>query len=358
MKLIKPNIINLSEYNVEQNHTCVKLNQNESPLDISTAMKKEVLEKLLSESWNRYPAGDAIGLKTVIADYADVPVNNIVVGNGSNEMIQTVLYAACDSGDSIVTIHPGFSIYKRIASIMNIAVQEVPLQPDFSFDLDSLTQAGRKAKMMIIAVPNNPTGTTLTALQIRRLAEEFKGLLVLDEAYFEFSHETALESIREMEHVIILRTFSKALGSAGLRLGYMMGKETIIKDIYKARLPFSVGNFQQIAGEIILRNRKWWKSQVDKIITERDRVFKELTQLEGVYTIPSKTNFILFETLNIPARKLYEKLFARGVLVRWFDIPELENMLRVTIGTVEENEIFLDRLKEILQGGKNEPNPV
>lgn len=358
MSIIKSNVCCLSDYHVEQCQARVKLNQNEFPLDMTPGLKEEVMQELRRECWNRYPSDGSFGLRAAIAEYAGIPANDIVVGNGSNEMIQTLLYATCDSGDSIVTVQPGFSMYKRIASIMNIAVKEVPLYQDFAFDLDGLIKAGKGARLMILATPNNPTGTTLSLGQIRQLAEEFRGLLVLDEAYYEFSRETALEISREMEHIIILRTFSKALGLAGLRLGYMLGKEKLIKDIRNARMPFSVGRFQQIAGEHILRNRQWWQQKVNMIIEERGRIFQELTGIEGIHPIPSRANFILFESQHMPARELFQKLYDRGVIVRWFGTPGLENTLRVTIGTAEENDIFLGELKTILMGGGNEPVTV
>lgn len=358
MSIIKPNICCLSDYHVEQCQARVKLNQNELPLDIPPELKEEVVQKLSRECWNRYPSDDSFGLIAAIAEYTGIPANDIVVGNGSNEMIQTLLYSTCDSGDSIVTVQPGFSMYKRIASVMNIAVKEVPLLQDFAFDLDGLIEAGKDARLMILATPNNPTGTTLTLTQIKQLAGEFLGLLVLDEAYYEFSRETALEISREMEHIIILRTFSKALGLAGLRLGYMLGKEELIKDIRNARMPFSVGHFQQIAGEHILKNRYWWQQKVNMIIEERGSLYQELTGIEGICPIPSKANFILFESQNISASELFQNLFNRGVIVRWFGTPGLENVLRVTIGTAEENDIFLNELNSILLGGGDEPDTV
>ena len=255
MSTIKPNIAALREYVVEQDLGRIKLNQNESPGDLPRFLKDQILGQLESIDWNRYPPGDAHALISAVADYRNFPASGILVGNGSNEMIQTLVYSTCDTGHSIVTVKPGFSVYKRVADIMNIAVVEVPLDDDFNFDIDALVNAGQDARIMFLATPNNPTGTSLSVNRVKGIAESVPCIVAVDEAYFEFSEQTAQPLISELDNIIILRTFSKALRLAGFRLGYMLGPETLIKGLRKARLPFSVGFFQQIAGEIMLKHK-------------------------------------------------------------------------------------------------------
>ena len=354
MSILKPNIPCLSEYVVEQGPNRVKLNQNESSLDIPTMLKKQIWERMESASWNRYPPGDAGALIRAISGYTGHPESAIMAGNGSNEMIQTLIYATCDTGDRVVIVRPGFAVYKRVADIMNIDVIEVPLLEGFQFDTEGLIKAGRGARILILSTPNNPTGTTLSADQIRRIAERVSCLVAIDEAYYEFSGETVQPFILECDNIVVLRTFSKALRLANLRLGYLLGPEALIKELGKCRLPFSVGSFQQIAGEVVLDNKSALLDYAEQIRRERKRVFHELLGMEGIAPVPSYANFILFETARINGRELYEVLLERDVLIRYFDTPLLANKLRVTIGTPEENDVFLRVLRDVLGRKKDD----
>jgi histidinol-phosphate aminotransferase len=266
------------------------------------------------------------------------------VGNGSNELIQTLIYAVCDSKDQILTVRPGFSIYKRVSSIMNIKVKEVPLKHDFRYDGDDILEKSKDVKMIILCSPNNSTGTVLKTKDIERIAQNFQGMVAVDEAYYEFHKKTAQKLIKKFNNLVILRTFSKALGLASIRLGYLLGGDEMVKILSKAKLPFSLGIFQQAAGEVILEKKEFIKQRVSRIIKERDWLFGELKKIKGIHPIPSHANFILFESQKFSGKDLYRILFESGVLVRTFDDPDLKNMVRVTVGTHEENELFLEKL--------------
>ncbi|MBN1224991.1 MAG: histidinol-phosphate transaminase [Candidatus Aminicenantes bacterium] len=348
MSVIKPNIAGLGAYVVEQGPSRVKLNQNESSLDIPVLLKKQIFDRMASSSWNRYPPGDAGALIRAISGYTNHPESAIMVGNGSNELIQTLVYATCDKGDRVVIVKPGFSVYERVAEIMNIEVTEVPLLEDFGFDTEGLVRACRGAGILILSTPNNPTGTTLNPDEIRRIAERVSCLVAVDEAYYEFSGETVQSFVQEYDNIVVLRTFSKALRLANLRLGYLLGPKALIKELEKCRLPFSVGSFQQIAGEVVLENKGVFLDYAKLVIRERKRVFHELQQLKGITPTPSHANFILFETSSIGGREMYTTLLKKGVLIRYFDTPHLADKLRVTIGTPEENDTFLQVLREVL----------
>jgi len=203
---------------------------------------------------------------------------------------------------------------------------------------------------MILASPNNPTGTALKIREIEQIAREFDGLMAVDEAYYEFHQETAQELIHKLDNIIVLRTLSKGFRLAGIRLGYLMGSKEVVKELIKAKLPFSLGVFQQVAGEVILENRKFIQSSVETIIRERSRLFEELKSIRGIHPIPSCANFVLFESKIMSGKELYRILFKKGVLVRYFDVPGLKNMLRVTVGTPEENDLFVKKLKQIAEG--------
>lgn len=354
MRTLKPNILALNEYVVEQDADLIKLNQNESPEDIPGFLKQQILKRMESVSWNRYPAGDAHQLIDAIAGYTGHPASGILVGNGSNELIQTLVYSTCDSGHSIVTVQPSFSVYKRVAEVMNIQVIEVPLDDKYGFDTEALIATGQDARIMFLAVPNSPTGTTLDVDQIRRIAESVPCVVAVDEAYYEFCGETVLPLISDHDNIVILRTFSKALRLAGLRLGYLLGPVPLIKELKKVKLPFSVGLFQQIAGEIMLKNKKIWLESAEQIIQEKNRVFTELEKMKSIDPVPSHANFILFEVQGLGAKDVFRELFDGGVLVRSFDSERLESMMRVTIGTPVENDAFLHTLRDVIGRSRDE----
>jgi len=348
MRVIKPNIQRLTDYAVEQGLTRVKLNQNESPFDIPDFLKEQILNRMTVTSWNRYPPGRATALIRAISDYTRFPASGIMVGNGSNEIIQTLIYSTCDTGDQILLVKPSFSIYKRIASIMNIDVMEIPLLKDFQFDIPSLIEAGQNAQILMLSTPNNPTGTTLQPDQVKEIAANVPCLVAVDEAYFEFSQKTVQPFLEGADNMVILRTFSKALRLANLRIGYLLGQPNLVNHLVKCRLPFSIGSFQQIAGEFILKNEDTLIPFIDAIKRERDRIYNELNKMGSIIPIPSEANFILFKILSIYGEDLYNSLYHKGVLIRHFDDSLLENWLRVTIGTPEENNLFLDVLGEVV----------
>lgn len=350
MKSIKQSVLQLSSYSVSQDQSLIKLNQNESPVDIPENIKKEIFKRIKKESWNRYPPQGAKSLIQKISDYTEYPSSGIMVGNGSNELIQAIIYAVCDSDDRILTVQPGFSIYKRVSSVMNIKVREVRLKHDFSFDANDIIEKSKGTKMIILCSPNNPTGTVLKIKDVEKIAQNFHGIIVLDEAYQEFYKKTGQKLINKFNNMIILRTFSKALGSAGIRLGYLLGSDEIVKDLYKAKLPFSLGIFQQVAGEVILEKKEFIKQRVSRIIKEREWILSELKKIRSIHPIPSYANFILFESQWFSGKDLNRILFENRILVRTFDDPGLKNMLRVTVGTHEENEAFLEKLKKTAEG--------
>lgn len=349
MKGIKEAVLKIGSYSVDQDISRIKLNQNESPVDIPTEIKEEVFKKLKDVRWNRYPIAAAHSLIERISGYTGFPSSGIIVGNGSNEMIQALVYAICDSGDRILVVQPGFSIYKRVASVMNIAVVEVPLKDDFNFEIESIIEKGKKAKLIILASPNNPTGTALKVVEVERIARNFDGIVAVDEAYYEFYKETAQGLLGDMDNIVILRTFSKALGLAGIRLGYLLGRGEIVRELLKARLPFSLGIFQQVAGEVVLERKRFIEENAKRIIKERAWIFDELKKIRSIQPIPSCANFILFESKNLSGKDLYKTLFEKGIVLRYFDIPWLKNMLRVTVGTHEENSVFLEKLKQVAE---------
>jgi histidinol-phosphate aminotransferase len=349
MNFLKKHIHQLPAYRVPQTPDCTKLNQNESPYDIPQDLKERICVDLGARAWNRYPQDECLSLLNSLSRYAGLPAAAILVGNSSNELIQTVIYSACDSGDGILVVRPTFSVYRRVAAIMGVKVVEVPLNRDFSFNTEAIIGKMQQVKMVILASPNNPTGTVIPLSEIAQLTQLFKGLVVVDEAYFEFHRQTARDLIDKYSNLVVLRTFSKALSLAGLRLGYLLGQPQVVQQLKKAKLPFSVGLFQQVVGEAILNRQAFVQANVRRIILGREHLFKRLAGLPGIDPVPSNTNFILFRTSRVPAAALFQALLQQGVLLRCFDSGELKNYLRVNVGTDEENRYFLGRIENLLE---------
>jgi histidinol-phosphate aminotransferase len=349
--MIKPNVRAMTAYSVPRDFTGAKLNQNESPLDVPLEIKEKIFERLKSAEWNRYPQARPERLIGKIAAYANFPENGTLVGSSSNELIQTIILACCDSGDRLVTVNPTFSVYRRAAEVMNIETIEVPLNSDFSFDVPALIKTIQETpgvKVIFLASPNNPTGTVMDMQDIAKTAASTSSLLVMDEAYFEFYGKSAMRLVEEYGNIVVLRTFSKALQAAGIRLGYLLGRPETVKHLEKVKLPFSVGVFQQAAGEVILENVQFLDNNIKTIILERERVFTSLLSVPFIEPIRSEANFILFRSNKCPADQLYASLANRGVLVRAYAGGRLKDMLRVSIGTSSENTLFLDTLREVV----------
>jgi histidinol-phosphate aminotransferase len=236
---------------------------------------------------------------------------------------------------------------------MELRVIDVPLDRDFDFDLSLLIQGSRAADIAFIASPNSPTGTTLDTRRIEEFLNKADIPVVIDEAYFEFHKESALRLLCEYRNMLIVRTFSKAFGLAGLRLGYLLCSKGLAEQVDKAKPPFSVGIFQQIAGAVVMQNRKSVDAIVAEIIMEREIMYSQLQAIPGITPVPSSANFILFGVDGIQARNVYEALCDNGILVRYFDKPRLSTMLRVTVGKPEENKIFISALKKIMRNKKD-----
>lgn len=353
MKYIRKSIQELKEYTVPQDNYDVKLNQNESPYDVPKDLKDEITNKIMSTDWNRYPSRTAIPLVKAISEYTNFPEKGIVAANASNEILQAVFQTICNKGDELVAITPGFAIYPYLSKIMDLNLKEVPLLDDFSFDIDKIINEGKDAKMVVLALPNNPTGTTLPIGKIEKIAQSINGVFVIDEAYYEFSQKTAISLLDKYDNIVIIRTLSKAFGLAGLRLGYLLTNAEIASAVQKAKLPFSVGIFGQIAGEVLLKKNEYIQDIVEKIMNEKEKVFSELNNIPTVKPIQSYTNFILFRTNSVPGKELFDKMYKRGVLLRFFNTPRLKNTLRVTIGKPDQNKIFIETLKKVLSDAKS-----
>lgn len=348
MSAVRAAVRGLSEYAVEQNAARAKLNQNENPSDVPAALKAAVLERLRRTAWNRYPPQDADGLVRALSRYTGHPESGIMASNGSNEAIQVLVSAVCRRGDAVLTVEPGFAVYSRAAVLTGARRIETPLGPGLGFDVDAVLRDAASARLVFIASPHNPTGAVFpreAVAPLCRAAGAKGGLVVLDEAYFEFDGRTVLDLVPKLGNLVVLRTMSKAFRLAGARIGCLFGPEALVRDIRKARLPFSLGIFQQAAGEVLLENSGLVRRAAAAVVREREALFAELAAIPDLRPFPSAANFILFESRRVPSRRLFEILRGRGVLVRRFATPRLENMIRATVGAPSENRQFLREIR-------------
>ncbi|MEW6226676.1 MAG: histidinol dehydrogenase [Bacillota bacterium] len=316
----------------------VRLDRNENPWGLPDSIRQDIIESLAGLPFNRYPSPDADELRSQLARFLGVGEDMIVVGAGSDELIQIVMLAFRERARRVVTVHPTFYMYRRIANVVGIPLKEIPLREEFSLDAEAISEElSREDTLAFLCNPNNPTGGVYTT-EFARVIEHARGLVVIDEAYHEFCGETFLHDVSE--HVLIFRTLSKAFGLAGLRVGYAVAHPSIAKHVSRAKLPFNCSAVSILVAQKVLEHHDDVCRLVDVITRERDRLFQRLTDL-GVKAYPSYANFILFRPPR-PAKETYGALLDMGIAVRSFDgLPEY---LRVTVGRPDENDAFIEAM--------------
>ncbi len=349
-EVIKPEVRSASAYRLEHFAADVKLDQNENPYELPDELKQDVVNRVLRSQWGRYPEFVPERLIETLAHVTGWPNEGILVGNGSNELINAALTVTLHPASTIAIPQPTFTLYKLMSTTLGATVDDIYLnEHDMSFDVDALVSAARKADVLILCSPNNPTGSLLDRSGTERIIENARGLVILDEAYHEFSEQSALPLLERFNNLVLLRTFSKAMSLAGLRFGYLLTRPEIAAEINKARLPYSVNIFTLAAAQAVLEHTDVLNRAIRTLIDERERMLGELTGRPGVQVFPSRANFILIKTPH-PARRVFDALYSEGILVR--DVsryPLLDRALRVSIGTPEENTRFLSALDRVLE---------
>ncbi|MGF1534434.1 MAG: histidinol-phosphate transaminase [Bernardetiaceae bacterium] len=303
--------------------------------------------------WNRYPDPLQLDLKSKVADYEGISSNQVFLGNGSDEAIDLLMRLVCTPAeDQIIVLPPTYGMYRVSANLNQIEVVEVPLRSDLSPDLEKIQASiTPRTKMIFFCSPNNPTGNTIALDDIYQITQSFHGLVILDEAYQDFSGTASgVPLLKELKNLVILRTFSKAWGLAGLRLGMAFASPELIAFLTKIKPPYNISGVTQTLAIQALEQVKEKETFVHQIVTERNRLFLHLQTLSGVASvIPSQANFLLVR-FDRPARPLYEGLLEAGFVVRDRSHElHCQNGLRISIGTKAENEALLLCLEKLLR---------
>lgn len=343
-KLVRPNIKALKPYTSARESYLdgILLDANENSLG-------SVITKRSLPGLNRYPDPNHKRLRSVLGRYLKVNPKNIFCGVGSDEIIDLLIRIFCTPGiDNVITLEPTYGMYKVACDINGVNTIPVQLNSKFQIDLRRTVKcftAG--SKLLFVCSPNNPTGNLINKNDLITLAKKFKGIVAVDEAYVEFSGRTSLAAeALKMENLVILRTFSKAWGMAGIRFGYAIADESIIDYLYKIKAPY---NMNKLSGEAVIEavskaGRK--NKYVENIIENRKQLIQEMRKNPGVKKIfPTDSNFILFECGN-PVR-IYKKLVEKGIIIRDRS-SQIKDCLRVTVGTKRENKYFIEELRKAL----------
>lgn len=328
----------------------VRLNTNESPYPPPQAWRDDLRDLVASIPFHRYPDRAATALRAALAELHEVRPDQVFAANGSNEVLQSLCLAYGGPGRRVAVFEPTYALHSHIARITGTAVVEGERLSDFTLDLDEVRRvlSDAQPEITFLCSPNNPTGRVEPAEVVHAVLDAAPGLVVVDEAYGQFSSWSALSLVADDVPLVVVRTFSKTWSMAAARLGYLVGPAEVVAGLESVSLPYHLDAVKQAAGRLALRYRSEMEARVKALVDERDRLAAALAGLP-VETWPSEANFLLFRPSTRPGGEVWQALVDRSVLVRncstW---PRLEGCLRVTVGTPEEDDAFLAALTEVL----------
>ena len=349
--LVPERIRNIRPYQVHSARGLIKLDAMENPYPMPAVLKEEWLGYLSAVEINRYPDPSATELKSQIAKVFSVPDElSMVLGNGSDELIQMIVTLVGGPGKTIMAPVPTFSMYELISQVSDSKFVGVALNSQFEIEADHFVEEIRtyNPDCIFLSHPNNPTGNAFSAPAVEKIIAAANGLVIMDEAYFAFSRDSYLPKISGNSNVLIMRTLSKS-GLAGLRMGILIGADKWLNELEKVRLPYNINSLTQASAEFCLHHYRVFEQQAEQILRDRSELINQLTARKGISIFPTEANFILFRS-EIDAPSIYQGLKDRGVLIRLLhqENTVLHNCLRVTVGTREENQAFLQALDACL----------
>ncbi|MEX2367755.1 MAG: histidinol-phosphate transaminase [Pseudohongiellaceae bacterium] len=331
----------------------IKLNTNENPFPPGPGVAA-ALAAIQVENLRRYPPPTATRLRGLIATHHNIEAENVIVTNGGDELLRLAVTTFVEAHESIAVAEPSYSLYEVLANAHGCGISSIALSPDWTLPDDFAAQLNRSgAKLCFVVNPHAPSGRLTPVARLRRLAAEFRGVLVLDEAYVDFvdpaQDYNSLPLMKEFENLLILRTFSKGYSLAGLRIAYGIGARSLIDPIqFKTKDSYNTDFIAQTLACAALEDIDYAAQTWAYVRQQRSILARQLAEL-GLTSIPSESNFLLV-TVPQPrqAENIYRELKARGVLVRYFNDPRLDDKLRISIGTAEENQKFISALEDIL----------
>jgi histidinol-phosphate aminotransferase len=351
LALIKPAVRAQHAYTLASPPAARKLNQNESPYDFPPELKREVFDQVGALSWQRYPEFAPPELLERLAAHYGWVSDGILIGNGSNELIQATLSVTLGAGDRVVAPSPTFSLYRLLTSVFGGSYIPVPLGAGFAYDVDRLIEAAlrERARVIVLNSPNNPTGSALPDGAVQRILNETQALVLCDEAYQDFGGPTALPLLARSSRLVVLRTFSKALGLAGMRFGLALAHPEVAREITKGKLPYNVNLMTLTAARVALSHAPMLLARTREVVFTRDRFVPRLRRVAGLTVYPSSANFVLFRSQRVPAKEIFRRLRdEHGILLRDVsDGPDLTQCLRVSIGTEADMDAVIAALEQI-----------
>jgi histidinol-phosphate aminotransferase len=352
-RTLRQDVQSMHAYAIQDSRGLIKLDAMENPFGLPPALQAELGARLARVPINRYPVQSSAQVAAALSEFVDLPAGcGLMLGNGSDELID-LLSVACDvPGASVLAPLPGFVMYEMSARLRGLNFVGVPLTPEFELDEAAMLQAIERHRPAItyLACPNNPTANLFDEGICQRIVQavgEQHGLVVFDEAYQPFASRTWMPRLGQAEHVLVMRTLSK-FGLAGVRLGYLAGPAALVREVDKVRPPYNVSALNAEATLFALEHRSEYEWQAARLVAERERLQIELKTCPGVQPFPSQANMILVRVPN--SQRAFEGMKARGVLVKHIAglHPLLANCLRLTVGTPEENTALLAALKDSL----------
>jgi histidinol-phosphate aminotransferase len=322
----------------------IKLNTNENPY-LPSPQAVEALSRINVEQLRRYPDPLGTAFREAAAEIHGVSPENIMCCNGGDELLTIAFRAFCDENRPVAYPVPTYSLYPVLANLQNCKAFEVPFDREFNLPAE-LTRTG--AALTIVCNPNAPSGSFVSVGEMASLADELSGVLLIDEAYVDFADENCAGLVKNFDNVIILRSMSKGYGLAGLRFGYAIAQADLISGMMKVKDSYNVDAVAIAVATAAIKDQEYFKQTTEKVKKARNLLTEQLRALKFEVP-PSYSNFVLAETKHCPAREIYDKLEKRNIYVRYFDLPGLENKLRITVGTEQQNDKVILALKEIIK---------
>jgi histidinol-phosphate aminotransferase len=330
----------------------IKLDANESPFTLSPSLKDALFEAMKGVSFNRYPDPGSPVIRERFARHYGVDPEMVMIGNGSDELIQILCTVLMNEKSTVMAPVPTFVMYRIIAMNAGRVVMEAPLEtPDFDLDVGAMLDRTGSASpaLVFLSYPNSPTGNCFNEKKVETIVAHSKGIVVIDEAYGNFSGKTLLPLLEKYDNLVVLKTLSK-VGLAAMRVGFLIGRSSFVRELDKVRLPYNINSLSQIAAGFYLDHHAFFMDQVAEVVRRRHDLCEALKSIKGIHPYPTDANFILFRC-DVDSDVIHRKLIENGILIKNLNSSRvLKNCMRVTVGNQEENDAFLSALKNAAGG--------